>query len=108
MEISNCVLFKELPKLLQSYDLVIFANETENGKNQTIKNAINKLKQNLNDKALNIAYIVGSEGGFSSDEIELLTSIENVVSVSLGKRILRTETASISLASILTYELENF
>ena len=102
------MLFKELPKLLQGYDLVIFANETESGENQNIKNAINKLKQNLKDKALNIAYIVGSEGGFSSDEIEILTNIENVVSISLGKRILRTETASISLASILNYELENF
>lgn len=99
LEISNPVSFKQMLEKLGSFDLVIFANETENTK--TIKQVFNNGKQNFN----NIAIIVGSEGGFSSDEIASLTYLNNVVSVSLGKRILRTETASITLASLVQYEL---
>lgn len=99
LEISNPITFKQMLEKLSSFDLVAFANETENTK--TIKQIFNNGRQNFN----NIAIVVGSEGGFSSDEIASLTNLKNVVSVSLGKRILRTETASITLASLVQYEL---
>ena len=47
-----------------------------------------------------IAYIVGPEGGFSKEEVEL-ASQNGFKVVSLGKRILRAETAAIYLASII-------
>lgn len=47
--------------------------------------------------------IIGPEGGFSLDEAELARSM-NIPSVSLGKRILRAETAAISAVSVIQYE----
>jgi 16S rRNA (uracil1498-N3)-methyltransferase len=50
-----------------------------------------------------IFFIVGPEGGLSQEEVEL--SIErSFIPITLGKRILRSETASLSLLSILQYE----
>lgn len=76
------------------FDLVLFANESED----TV------LLDTLHDKiknSQNIAYIVGSEGGFSKDEIEILS--KKAQSISLGKRILRTETCAIALASYISF-----
>ena len=44
--------------------------------------------------------IVGPEGGFSEDEIKQIISC-GAISITLGNRILRAETANIALASIL-------
>ncbi len=50
------------------------------------------------------AVVIGSEGGFSQREAELATKYGFSL-VSLGKRILRAETASITMCSIVMYEL---
>ncbi len=55
------------------------------------------------DKADKIAIIVGSEGGFDNAEVERAKSI-NAQVVSLGKRILRCETAAIVATSLVLYE----
>ncbi len=75
------------------FDLVLFANENEG----TV--TIDSLHDQIKD-AKSIAFIVGSEGGFSNAEIEKLS--KNSHSVSLGKRILRTETASVAIASYIS------
>jgi 16S rRNA (uracil1498-N3)-methyltransferase len=50
-----------------------------------------------------IFFIVGPEGGFSQEEIgEAKTA--GFIAISLGKRILRAETASLCLLSILQYD----
>lgn len=95
--IENTIKFTDLLQELKNYDLVVFANETENN---------NLLKDKISGKNVkNVAYIVGSEGGFSKQEIDELNKFENVCSITLGKRILRTETASIILGALLCYEL---
>lgn len=66
---------------------IIFANE-----NEEYDNDINKIADKLNE---NIIFIIGPEGGFTDAEIELLKSIKNCKSISLGKNILRAETATI-------------
>ncbi|MFH0948735.1 MAG: 16S rRNA (uracil(1498)-N(3))-methyltransferase [Elusimicrobiota bacterium] len=48
---------------------------------------------------------IGPEGGFSNSEIELAKT-SGIIPVSLGKRILRTETASLVVISNILYELE--
>lgn len=101
-EVENPVKFKQMLELLKNYDLVVFANETQ--KDFSLKKALNEIKTQKGEN-LNVAFIVGSEGGFSGEEIENLKQLENVKSISLGPRILRTETASITLASLLAYEL---
>jgi 16S rRNA (uracil1498-N3)-methyltransferase len=47
---------------------------------------------------------IGPEGGFSADEIELARQA-GFLSVSLGKRVLRVETASLAVLAILQYEM---
>ena len=61
----------------------------------------------LNDtsKYNKIAIVIGPEGGFCEDEVKYLTSI-GFKSVSLGKRILRSETASMYLLSVISHYLE--
>ena len=48
------------------------------------------------------AIVIGSEGGFSREEEEL-ASAEGFASVTLGKRILRAETAAIALTSVVMF-----
>ena len=50
------------------------------------------------------ALVVGSEGGFSEKEFELAKSLD-FTGVSLGKRILRAETACIAMCTLASYSL---
>lgn len=52
-----------------------------------------------------VAVFIGPEGGFAEEEI-VLAQESGVRPVTLGKRILRTETAGMTMMSILMYELE--
>ena len=52
-----------------------------------------------------IALIIGPEGGLESEEVAWLTAA-GAVSVSLGPRILRTETAGMAMLAQVLYELE--
>ncbi|ONI44290.1 hypothetical protein AN641_07565 [Candidatus Epulonipiscioides gigas] len=64
------------------------------------------IKTALRDNTFSgIGIFIGPEGGFDKDEIALSEQF-NVVSVSLGQRILRSETASIVSIALVIYELE--
>ena len=52
-----------------------------------------------------VAVVIGPEGGFSDAEIACLVE-KGAVSVSLGPRILRTETAGMATAAQILYEVE--
>lgn len=52
-----------------------------------------------------IAVFIGPEGGFEEAEIEEAVK-EGIMPVTLGKRILRTETAGMAVLAILMYHLE--
>ena len=52
-----------------------------------------------------VAIFIGPEGGFAEEEIKLAAE-SGVSPITLGKRILRTETAGMTMLSILMYELE--
>ena len=104
VELNDVLKLDKVIQKLVEYDLVLFANECEQTKsvNEVISNFKNSLAQKHDKKDLKIAYIVGSEGGFDKDEIEKLSEVSK--SISLGKRILRAETAAISLGAIVCYE----
>jgi len=53
----------------------------------------------------NIAVFIGPEGGFSEEEVALAKE-NGVLPITLGKRILRTETAGFTVISWLMYHLE--
>ena len=91
MEVVDTMSFAKMCDELKNYDLILFANECERTK---------PLKDITFDKDQKVAIVVGSEGGFSQAEIDKLVSI-GANSVTLGKRILRAETASISLTAVV-------
>ncbi len=96
--IAEPIKFKQSLDMIANYDLVFVAYEKE--KETTLKTL---LKDNKDVKS--IAFFVGSEGGFDADEIDTL--FENgVKSITLGDRILRTETVGISVLSNIMYEYE--
>ncbi len=101
LQVNLPVKFAEIVPMFDNYDYVLFANEKEDVRR--IDDVIFEIAQSKN-KDISIAYVVGSEGGFSAEEIELLSKVCS--SVSFGKRILRTETASIYVASLLCGLLE--
>ena len=76
----------------------------ENEEKISIKDEIEQLK-NDNKEELNICIVIGPEGGFAESEIEQLRLNQNVSVVTLGKRILRTETVALVVSGILMYEL---
>ena len=61
--------------------------------------------KNINNKEIDIAVIIGPEGGIDEDEYNELINA-GVSSITLGKRILRTETAPVVVSAIIMYELE--
>ena len=84
-----------LDKLNNEQNIIFFCEE-RTGQNLPI-NVFN----NINVKDKNIYALVGPEGGFSKQEKELINSYNNTISISLGNTILRTETATINILSIL-------
>ena len=52
----------------------------------------------------NTAIVIGSEGGFSRKEEEMASAL-GYASVTLGKRILRAETAAVALTSVVMFQL---
>ena len=82
----------------ESFDTVLVAYENE--RTVSLKAALKNVS--CGDS---IALVIGPEGGFSEKEIELLTS-RGAASVSLGPRILRTETAGMAALAQILYEVE--
>ncbi len=96
--IPEVALPQPLHKLdFSAFDTVLVAYENE----RTVS-----LKQALRaHPCRRIAVIIGPEGGFSEEEIRILTE-KGAVSVSLGTRILRTETAGMAMLAQILYEVE--
>ena len=90
---------QEIADQIKNYDAFYVAYENEDG--LTLSQDLIKNKLSLK----NVAIMIGSEGGFSEKEINLLKS-NGAKIVSLGKRILRTETASIVCAGLVMQILE--
>lgn len=97
-EISNTINFSQAVLTAKNFDLNIIAHEKANIPIKKI------LSQDLNQKN-SIGIFIGPEGGFSNQEI-ILAEKNNLQPISLGKRILRTETASLFILSIITFLTE--
>jgi len=97
---------KKLPSICQlceKYDIVLVAYEKE--EENKLKYELEKLKQNQKEN-LKIAILIGPEGGIEEAEIEQLKEAGAKI-VTLGKRILRTETVALNMLSVIMYELED-
>jgi 16S rRNA (uracil1498-N3)-methyltransferase len=94
--IGNIIPFKQAIAELKDMELALFLYEMGG---QSIKSLINP-------KINACGFIIGPEGGFSSTEAELAKQ-NGITHTSLGKRILRAETASGCVLSCLMYETGN-
>lgn len=99
MQISKVLTFETMLETLKNYEQKILAFEGA-------KNSAKEILSGL-DKNKSTALIIGSEGGFSQEEVLKLESIGAKI-ISLGKTILRGETASLALASVVLYEFDKW
>ena len=99
-KIENVINIKNICQNMPKYDIILIAYENE--ESITLKNELIKLDKN---KELNIGIVIGPEGGLSDKEVAELTQ-NGAKCVTLGKRILRTETAAIVILSNIIYEFE--
>ena len=97
-EVAAPLSFDKMLAEMKKSDLPLLCYEDERGTN--IKEALRGA-----EKHSSIAVIVGSEGGFSEAEANAAREA-GAVAVSLGKRILRCETAPSFALSAIAYELE--
>lgn len=102
--INQIINLKNVCNLFDKYDIVLVAYENEN--KNTLKNELEKIKQKYNNREIKIGVIIGPEGGIDSEEIKMLQE-NGAITITLGKRILRTETVALNVLSIIMYELEN-
>lgn len=99
-KVESLINLKKLLYLVEKYDIVLLAYEKE--EKYTLKEA---LKNIPNKDNLKIGVIIGPEGGIDSKEIDMLIKA-GATSITLGKRILRTETVALAMTSIIMYELD--
>lgn len=93
-KVENIISLKELSTIKSDLKLICSLNENT----KSINNYLNKdLKK--------VLFVIGPEGGFTEKEETYLLS-NNFLPVSLGKRVMRVETAAIFVASIINYICE--
>ena len=90
-KIHNIISLKELLNQKKELNLICSLNEKTK-----------PLEEYLMKELKNILFVIGPEGGFSNKEEQFLTE-NGFESTTLGKRVLRVETAAIYVASIINY-----
>ncbi len=98
-KVNQVMTFKEALVYAQDFEYNLIPYENASGMSGT-KEIIASLKPNTS-----IGVFIGPEGGFDHLEIELALSKE-MKTITLGKRILRTETAGLTTLSVIMFELE--
>lgn len=104
-KVSEPIEFDQMIEKINSLDLVLVPYE--NAENFGIKKLVNNLEKNGSvEKIKSVGIFVGPEGGIEEDEIEKLKE-NGAHIITLGKRILRTETAGFVATSLIQYELSD-
>ena len=99
-EIKNVMTFKEAINYAKSLDINLIPYENYKDMSET-KLFIDKI-----EKGNSIGIFIGPEGGFDETEVDM--AVESGINrISLGKRILRTETAGLMIVSVLMFKLED-
>lgn len=98
-QIADVMSFKEAVKLAADMDVRLIPYELAEGMDKT-REMISNLKAGQR-----IAVFIGPEGGFEETEIQEALS-KGIEPVTLGRRILRTETAGFTILSWMMYQLE--
>lgn len=93
-EVFGALSYKEMLEAVSKLDLLLVPYENELGMSATLE-SLKQIK-----RGMKIGVLIGPEGGFDDKEIELIKAADGKV-ISLGKRILRTETAAITALSMI-------
>ena len=101
-KINNIQNIDEICKNIKDYDLLLIAYEKE--KENFLKAELKKLT-NIKDN-IKIGVVIGPEGGIDEEEIQKFKE-NGAKIITLGNRILRTETVALNILSIIMYELED-
>lgn len=105
-EVTLPMTMSEAVNMAASMNAAAIPYELENGMDgmKAFVDRVKSLEGNKDTKP-EVAVFIGPEGGFADEEIELAGNA-GITPVSLGRRILRTETAGMTVLSILMYALE--
>lgn len=93
--------FGEMLERLKETDLILVPYENE--ENKGLKKVLEEIKK---EEVKTVSIVIGPEGGFEEEEIEALKNIGAHI-ITLGPRILRTETAGFVCTSLVMYELSD-
>lgn len=98
-EVAGVMTFEKALALSKKFDMTVIPFEHAKGMEET-RQILSAIKPGMN-----AGIFIGPEGGFEDSEIELAKSF-GARPITLGKRILRTETAGLSVLSVLSFLLE--
>lgn len=98
-QIYDVMTYKNAIAKAKELDMILVPYESENGMIST-KEALGKIRNGMS-----VGIFIGPEGGFDEKEIAFATDNDGIV-VSLGKRILRTETAAITAVGMCMLHTE--
>ena len=99
-EVHSVMTFKEALAYAKELDVLLIPYELAKGMQET-KEILAAI-----EPGQSIGIFIGPEGGFEEKEVE--AAIEGgAKAITLGRRILRTETAGLAILSVLMFQLEN-
>lgn len=98
-EVAGVMTFQKALAFSKEFDITVIPFEHAKGMEET-RQTLSAIKPGMN-----VGIFIGPEGGFEDSEIELAKS-SGARPITLGKRILRTETAGLSVLSVLSFLLE--
>lgn len=101
-KISLPLKYKQALEYASELDITLVPYENERGMDAT-REVIDGIAKNPTQS---IGIIVGPEGGFALDEIAMVDERDSMNRISLGRRILRTETAGMATLAMLVYRLD--
>ncbi|MBR1734095.1 MAG: 16S rRNA (uracil(1498)-N(3))-methyltransferase [Alphaproteobacteria bacterium] len=98
-----------IPKIYEPQKLIEFLNNYSYECNllvadETLNNT--SIEQSIISDRKQYAFLIGPEGGFSDEERIIFRKYPFIKKISLGKNILRSETAALALASVITVSLK--
>ena len=99
-EVSAVQTFTEALRMAGELDVVLIPYELEEGMKETAR-----VLENI-ECGQSVGIFIGPEGGFEEEEVERAKEA-GAYAITLGKRILRTETAGLTTLSVLMYHLES-
>lgn len=98
-QVSAVMTFKEALREAENLDMVLIPYEEADNMEYT-RNVVKELKPGNS-----VGVFIGPEGGFAEEEVEQAKEI-GAKPITLGRRILRTETAGMALMSVLMFAME--